>query len=430
MERGKVNELILMENIMRRYIIYFLLIITIFFNSNQVIAGIPNVIVFIDCSGSMSGFLSGSYAQFMKNLETTLFSAGINQVDYTIKKVGTQISDYNGRLALFGFEKNLYNEPTTNLAAVADYLRKSLPGIAIIISDWELDVAGTGTGVNECISGYDLACMRLKFSQLMRDSGYQLTVIGFKTKYDGYLYPPGEKTKIKLKSAIYRPVYFFILSKPERSVQVKEVISSFEDELSELKKNDRQLEYRKLIISPIEFPTLRFKFGSFSLETDAGKEAYLILEKKEDSASNALNIIFKKSRNITAREKIKIEIPYESSIPENSVRLFTNQFEYEWKPPLSQAQVMLDNKKLTLQLTKEINNGKGWKLSAKIVSRIDKNNLEIWRDWSASDPKSQQYLEGNTLHISDFLEYLFLYSVNLTGEKEKKVYDLTLEFKN
>jgi hypothetical protein len=91
---------------------------------------------------------------------------------------------------------------------------------------------------------------------------------------------------------------------------------------------------------------------------------------------------------------------------------------------------MLDNKKLTLQLTKEINNGKGWKLSAKIVSRIDKNNLEIWRDWSASDPKSQQYLEGNTLHISDFLEYLFLYSVNLTGEKEKKVYDLTLEFKN
>lgn len=396
---------------------------------NLMAAQSQRTIIFIDGSGSMAGYLSGSYAQFMKDMETTLFLAGINQNSYVIKRVGGQIFDYRGRLAMFGVEKDLYNEATTNLAAVADYLRKSLPDLVLIISDWELDVGSGRQASDECISGYDLACMRLKFSQLMRDSGYYLTIVGLKTRYEGFLYPPGEKTKLKLSSAIYRPVYIFILARPEIKGLANNLIRAFEDELIAIKKHDTQLVFRKLVISPFEFPQVDLKFNKDYLETDSGKSTYLVLERSSDRP-DFMRIVFKRIRNITSREKITLDIPYESSFSGDSAKVFVNTVEYTWHPLLKSASINIDENKISIMLPRDINVGKKRELRLKVISQIEKSAIEIWRDWSTSDPKSQDYLAGKTLHFSDFLEYLFNYAINLRGESAKQIYDLTLEFRN
>lgn len=404
--------------------------------------------IFIDSSGSMRGFIGGVYSNLLANFDEPLMMSGIRIGSYFIKRVGNKITGVpeNVTISCFSNDKSLYDQSQTNLAAVADYIKRNNPSFAILITDSELDLNENVSVQESCRLGYDISCMRIKYGELIVGKNYSLTVVGFKSQYRGKLYPP-TGSPIRLTRVIYKPVYIYIFASPDYINAANSFTQEILRFLGQASSKNPKIEYRAIRISPVSFPQLRLpqNYRCQEIYSRKGRLIYSVF-KKGERTEDSLHCFFSRVNKMRGSEYSEVVIPLKILDPSsiNGKRLvpvsLENRIEHQWEnsggyDPVKSISLQRDGLHIIFKsdLSRMRNPKRRETYPTLIVSigyRLPEKNINIWRDWSAEDPNSDEYKNGRTLYISNFLEFLFRFYIKSVRPKERTVFTVKLSFNN
>lgn len=274
--------------------------------ANQPISATDNLVVYLDTSASMAGYVSpnGKTAFAAAPDGNTVFSKTLlelrnvvttmsPQPQVVVRKVDTNISAPSFSdldLSQASVNRGLYNGSETNLAgAIKTFSEpldpnaedKSPPRFHILVTDGVQSSDKNNAGVN-CAQGSDSFCVKKQLLELI-NNGWGGAILGLRGEFQGNVYSEIARGKaVPFSSgrdaAKFRPFYLYIFS-PDRAALDK-LVDSLRQKLAPLGREDALREYAL---------TTDYTNGAASVEIGQDKQTKDLLEVRQEKGKEGEN---------------------------------------------------------------------------------------------------------------------------------------------
>lgn len=415
-------------------------------NSESIVPVSNHLIIYIDISESMSGFVNDPKTpnQSISEDMQTIFSKSLIELRNSAKSLNSEnkivVKEVTSTVSVpslddfaitnAALQKKIYKGSETNLAsAVQDFSvpvnenQNSNPATLHILVTDSIQSTKADDPKTGCAAGSDWNCVRNKMKELI-GKGWGGTILGIKSEFNGSIFSEMNKTKVPYSTGRdvkkFKPFYLFVFSpNPKTHNELINLLKKKLNQITTENKLDRKEIFREFPLTP------ELISGAVQSEFEITKKSDLLEVKQPDKDKSEFDVFVDTKTESKGNESfsIKLKIPWTEQTmdvenPAESKNLIVWKLEkipteenekYRYPDLVMSKDPIITGNEISFDFEagwKLGIGGKGWR-RYQLVGKIDSDKMPSWiKSWSTDTDTTAD--KGNkTLNLESSLSTLW-----------------------